>query len=77
MLARQLRLGATLVTAFGWSKQAKKRSLRTVNEHSEPVFNDAPATQVVFQRPVNARLTAAANPETGIYSASEPLGAKC
>jgi hypothetical protein len=30
-------------------KQAKKRSLRVVNEHFEPVFNDASATQVVFQ----------------------------
>ncbi|OZB29347.1 MAG: hypothetical protein B7X51_11615 [Pseudomonas sp. 34-62-33] len=32
-------------------KQAKKRSLRVVNEHFEPVFNAAMATQVVFQRP--------------------------
>ncbi|MDP9939829.1 hypothetical protein [Ectopseudomonas alcaliphila] len=28
-------------------KQAKKRSLRAVNEHFEPVFNAAMATQVV------------------------------
>nr|WP_298167529.1 hypothetical protein [uncultured Pseudomonas sp.] len=33
-------------------KQAKKRSLRAVNEHFEPVFNAAMATQVVFQQPV-------------------------
>jgi len=32
-------------------KQAKKRSLRAVNEHFEPVFNAVSATQVVFQRP--------------------------
>ena len=31
-------------------KQAKKRSLHAVNEHFEPVFNEALATQVVFQR---------------------------
>jgi hypothetical protein len=30
-------------------KQAKKQSLRVVNEHFEPVFNAAMATQVVFQ----------------------------
>jgi len=30
-------------------KQAKKRSLRAVNEHFEPVFNAAMATQVVFR----------------------------
>ncbi|MGX5726500.1 hypothetical protein ACWKWZ_15820 [Metapseudomonas otitidis] len=29
-------------------KQAKKRSLRVVNEHFEPVFNAAMTTQVVF-----------------------------
>jgi hypothetical protein len=29
-------------------KQARTRSLRVVNEHSEPVFNAAMATQVVF-----------------------------
>jgi hypothetical protein len=29
-------------------KQAKKRSLRVVNEHFELVFNAAMATQVVF-----------------------------
>jgi hypothetical protein len=34
-------------------KQAKKRSLRVVNEHFEPVFNVAMATQVVFQQPAN------------------------
>jgi hypothetical protein len=34
-------------------KQAKKRSLRAVNEHFEPVFNAAMATQVVFQQPAN------------------------
>jgi hypothetical protein len=34
-------------------KQAKKRSLRVVNEHFEPVFNAAMATQVVFQQPVS------------------------
>ena len=34
-------------------KQAKKRSLRAVNEHFEPVFNAAMATQVVLQRPAN------------------------
>ena len=35
-------------------KQARKRSLRAVNEHSEPVFNAVLPTQVVFQRPVSA-----------------------
>jgi hypothetical protein len=34
-------------------KQAKKRSLRVVNEHFESVFNAAMATQVVFQRPAS------------------------
>ena len=38
-------------------KQAKKRSLRVVNEHFEPVFNDASATQVVFQRPARQART--------------------
>jgi hypothetical protein len=33
-------------------KQAKKRSLRVVNEHFEPAFNAAMATQVVFQQRV-------------------------
>jgi len=28
--------------------QAKKRYLQLVNEHFEPVFNDAMATQIVF-----------------------------
>ena len=36
-------------------RQARKRSLRAVNEHSEPVFNAVSATQVVFQRPAKAR----------------------
>ena len=31
-------------------KQAKKRSLCVINEHFEPVFNTAAATQIVFQR---------------------------
>jgi hypothetical protein len=35
-------------------KQARKRSLRVVNEHFEPVFNAAMATQVVFQQPAKA-----------------------
>jgi restriction system protein len=34
-------------------KQARKRSLRAVNEHSEPVFNAALPTQVALQRPVD------------------------
>jgi hypothetical protein len=34
-------------------KQAKKRSLRVVNEQFEPVFNAAMTTQVVFQQPVS------------------------
>jgi GH25 family lysozyme M1 (1,4-beta-N-acetylmuramidase) len=33
-------------------KQAKKRSLRVVNEHFEPVSNAAMATQSVFHQPV-------------------------
>ena len=37
-------------------KQAKKRSLHGVNEHSEPVFNAAKATEVGFQRPAAERL---------------------
>jgi len=32
-------------------KEAKKRSLQVVNEHFEPVFNAAMATQVVLQLP--------------------------
>jgi hypothetical protein len=36
-------------------KQAKKRSLCLINEHFEPVFNTAAATQIVFQRPANPR----------------------
>ncbi|AVO56294.1 hypothetical protein C7A17_14010 [Ectopseudomonas mendocina] len=32
-------------------KQAKKRSLRFVNEHSEPVFNAAWPSAVVFTQP--------------------------
>jgi hypothetical protein len=32
-------------------RQAKKRSLRTANEHFEPAFIAAMATQVVFQQP--------------------------
>ena len=35
-------------------KQAKKRSVQTVHEHSEPVLNDASATQVALQRSVEA-----------------------
>ncbi|OQW41950.1 MAG: hypothetical protein A4S08_02170 [Proteobacteria bacterium SG_bin4] len=34
-------------------KQAKKRSLCLIDEHFEPVFNAAAATQIVFQRPVS------------------------
>ena len=30
-------------------KQVKKRSLYLINEHFEPVFNAAAATQIVFQ----------------------------
>jgi hypothetical protein len=37
-------------------KQAKKRSLREVNEHFEPAFNAVMATQVVFQQPARAVL---------------------
>jgi hypothetical protein len=35
-------------TDGGPAKQAKKRSLRAVNEHSEPVFNAAWPSAVVF-----------------------------
>jgi hypothetical protein len=28
--------------------------MRLINEHFEPVFNTTAATQIVFQRPVNA-----------------------
>ena len=41
-------------------KQARKRSLRAVNEHSEPVFNAVLPTQVVFQRPAKPSGTNAA-----------------
>nr|WP_298147737.1 hypothetical protein [uncultured Pseudomonas sp.] len=34
-------------------KQARTRSLRGVNEQSEPVFNAVSATQVVFQQPAS------------------------
>jgi len=37
-------------------KQAKKRNLRGVNEHSEPVFNAAMATQVGFRGPTKGEL---------------------
>ena len=30
-------------------RQAKKRSLCVINEHFEPVFNTATATQIIFQ----------------------------
>jgi hypothetical protein len=39
-------------------KQARKQSLRAVNEHSEPVFNAAMATQVVFQQLVKREVGA-------------------
>ncbi|WP_131183828.1 hypothetical protein [Stutzerimonas kirkiae] len=45
-------------------KQAKKRSLRIVNEHSEPVFNAAMATQVVFKRLVRGACAAVAHTPT-------------
>jgi hypothetical protein len=35
-------------------KQVKKRNLCLINEHFEPVFNTAAATQIVFQRPAKA-----------------------
>lgn len=38
-------------------KEAKKRSLQAVNEHFEPAFNAAMATQIVFQQPANAFMT--------------------
>jgi hypothetical protein len=38
-------------TADARQKQAKKRILCLINEHFEPVFNTAAATQIVFQRP--------------------------
>jgi hypothetical protein len=41
-------------------KQAKKRSLRAVNEHFEPDFNAAMATQAVFQQPVKVARAEAA-----------------
>jgi hypothetical protein len=45
-------------------KQAKKRSLCVINEHFEPVFNAAPATQVVFQPPVLILPDKASNEQT-------------
>jgi hypothetical protein len=33
-------------------EQAKKHSLRLINEHFEPVFNTVAATQIVFPHPV-------------------------
>ena len=36
-------------------KQAKKRSLCLINEHFEPVFNTAAATQIIFQRPAKPK----------------------
>ncbi len=47
---------ASAIPTAAPQKQAKKRlgshsTLRAVNEHFEPVFNAAMATQVVFQRP--------------------------
>ena len=38
-------------------KQVKKRSLCLINEHFEPVFNTAAATQIVFQQPVEGYST--------------------
>ncbi|WP_242675240.1 bifunctional alpha/beta hydrolase/class I SAM-dependent methyltransferase [Phytopseudomonas dryadis] len=37
-------------------KEAKERSLQVVNEHLEPVFNEAAATQVVLQQPAKPTL---------------------
>ena len=37
-------------------KSAKKRSLCVINEHFEPVFNAAMATQIVFQQPASIAL---------------------
>jgi hypothetical protein len=36
-------------------KQVKKRSLCLINEHLEPVFNTAAATQIVFQQPAKVQ----------------------
>ena len=55
-------------------KQAKKRNLRVVNEHFEPVFNAAMATQVVFQQP--AKRIAGLRSEvlvTGVYDAEQKV----
>ncbi|TBU77061.1 hypothetical protein DNK10_05890 [Pseudomonas daroniae] len=43
-------------------KRPKKRSLRIVNEHFEAVFNAVLPTQVVFQRPVKARIGSVTKP---------------
>ena len=38
-------------------KQAKKRSLYRINEHFEPVFNTAAATQIVFAKRSSPNIT--------------------
>lgn len=40
----------------GKNRRKKKRSLCTIKERYEPVFNAAVATQMVFQRPVKTWL---------------------
>ena len=44
-------------------KLAKKRSLHVVNEHFEPVFNAAAATQIVFQQAAREALTYSEAPQ--------------
>jgi hypothetical protein len=58
-------------------KQAKKRSLCVINEHFEPVFNTVAATQIVFQRPVNAQAQSLqqAHPCSVQQTGNQPYGA--
>src|SRR5690606_1758413 len=53
VLSRWLKNVGEVVSAR--RKSAKKRSLHKVNEHFEPAFNAAMATQVVFQRLLDHR----------------------
>jgi len=58
MLSTQFNVNRPLKNVFeaadARQKQARKRSLCLINEHFEPVFNTAAATQIVFRQPVKS-----------------------
>src|SRR5690606_28473197 len=57
-------------------KPAKKRSLHIVNEHFEPAFNAAMATQVVFRQPVQVRQSKASSAAEAAAIAKQRYGGK-